>query len=402
MMKICLYLPIAPSQEFLPIRRNKKDLAKTTLKDLWFYCSAIFGGFALDVYSFTKKTSTNRGDIAIGEAIREQLQHRAGPAFLDVMWGHLGPETVARINAEADLFVICGGGYVFLDIRGELNRRLEDVAWLERIHCPTAAYGIGFNRLLDEGPYDPDDPLPPRTIDKLQRLSGACQFMSVRDASTAELFTRWTGRTPEVTGDPALFLEPAPVLRRRSPDRLTIGLNFAVHGPEAVVMIKKLLPTALAGLRRIDAQYRPRWVYMQHSDEEAAVLWWLRARGFRIDEVVDGGPRQLLAAYAGLDLAICQMLHSCILAANARVPMVNIAYDLKNTAFFELMGLPQQCLSHDRLTPERLLALVGESLERRAEIADQLRRRKAELAAATGRFADQLIAVAAAPQAAAG
>jgi hypothetical protein len=81
-----------------------------------------------------------------------------------------------------------------------------------------------------------------------------------------------------------------------------------------VRVVKRLLPNVGAVLRELAAE-----AGVMHCDEEAAVVRWLELRGLTL-EVVRTDPRRLLAAYDGLDLVICRMLHACILAANAGMP----------------------------------------------------------------------------------
>ena len=90
-----------------------------------------------------------------------------------------------------------------------------------------------------------------------------------------------------------------------------------------------------------------------HDSILASASRLLRERGIHVRNI-NLDPRRMIAAYGQMDFVICQMLHASILATNSGVPSMNIAYDVKNTSFYELIGLPQLCLprcSHRQLSP---------------------------------------------------
>jgi polysaccharide pyruvyl transferase WcaK-like protein len=115
----------------------------------------------------------------------------------------------------------------------------------------------------------------------------------------------------------------------------------------------------------------------------------LGRRGLKF-EVVDLPPREMIGAYKQVDLVICQMLHSSILATNAGVPSLNIGYDVKNASFYDLMGLPELCIPHSEVSPERLVSSFADLLGRRAEIAIQLDRSKAFLLGEMQAFIEEI------------
>ncbi len=52
------------------------------------------------------------------------------------------------------------------------------------------------------------------------------------------------------------------------------------------------------------------------------------------------------------------MMHSSILSLRAGVPTVNLGYDVKNAALFNMLGLPQFCLQARDIVPSEVLTAV--------------------------------------------
>jgi polysaccharide pyruvyl transferase WcaK-like protein len=132
-----------------------------------------------------------------------------------------------------------------------------------------------------------------------------------------------------------------------------------------------------------------RFWYFVHCETERIAIGLLRKRGVGV-EVVDLPPRELIAAYSQMDFTICQMLHASILSANARVPSINIGYDVKNASFYELMGQPELCIPHDEISADRLWSLWREAFARRADLASELDLRKSALMENTDRAVDKM------------
>jgi hypothetical protein len=78
---------------------------------------------------------------------------------------------------------------------------------------------------------------------------------------------------------------------------------------------------------------------------------------------------------------LCQTLHSAIFAINAGVQTVNVGYDVKNFAFFELLGLPAYCLAPDKSLGDAMFAQAEEALADQLGLARRrrIKQRKSEL-----------------------
>jgi polysaccharide pyruvyl transferase WcaK-like protein len=394
---IYLYVPISVAREYRPVARSPLGSVKASLlrsRDRLRWTLLRSGAFSYHAWCNTEYT--NRGDIAIREAIRQLLERKLGCAaqFVELDWGCLDADAVARINTEADLFVICGGGYVSADAAtGVLSAVMKDVDALAAIRCPVVAFGIGYNSIL-ECSRDEIAKVPPvDTVRKLKGLATACDFIACRDHRLGQILAEYAKAPISVIGDPALFLDPAAckplAVAKDRAGAINIGLNLALHGPISAGIFRTHFEVYSDFLKRVQRSQPVHFWYFVHCDTERIAIDLLRKRGVKLD-VVDLLPHEMIAAYSQMDFVICQMLHASILSANAGVPSINIGYDVKNASFYELMGLPELCIPHDEISIERLWSLWHEAFARRFAIANHLALRKTGLMQDTHHAVDKL------------
>jgi hypothetical protein len=213
---------------------------------------------------------------------------------------------------------------------------------------------------------------------------------SVRDPTTQRMLEPIRPGRIECVADPALFLEPAPAPDEAPFDGWRIGLNLAFHDPIVSRDVLSRLDL-LSGLARFPSGIRPcRFVYFVHSDAERLLPRLLRRAGVPV-QVVDGDPREMLAAYRQLDLHVCQMLHSGILAINAGVPTINLGYDVKNAGFFELIGMAGFSVPAATVQLPDLVERARLLLAQRDAVSLQLRQRKATLRAGMDAFLNRVL-----------
>jgi polysaccharide pyruvyl transferase WcaK-like protein len=398
---VYLYVPISAAREYVGLGRTVWAAARATFKRCrdrmaWI----VLRRDTFDYHAWRTTEYTNRGDIAIRQAIRQILERKLGYCvrFVELDWGKLDESEIAKINETADLFVICGGGYVSADAAtGKLSRVIDDVALLPSIRCPVIAFAIGYNSILEVPRSEMADGLPDDSVTKLRQLASACDQISCRDQMLADILTRVANKPAAVVGDPALLLDGAADAEMQLPlaedEAMKVGLNFALHGPITAGIFRKHFRTYVDFLNKVQRSRRVAFHYFVHCETERIAVTLLRRRGIRL-QVVDLPPRQMIAAYQKMDVVICQMLHASILAANADVPTLNIGYDVKNASFYELMGLPWLCVSHDGVSSTVLMERFATMVSRRREIASQIAERKIALTAATERFADIVVDIA--------
>ena len=331
--------------------------------------------------TYADRLDSNRGDSAIRRAT-VQLLHEAFPNEVEITefgWEQIDETFVAQASQGADMVVVAGGGYFFFDANGNLPERLiRHLEAFRRLSCPVVGFGLGLNCLLSC-----DDP-PRLTADSaaiLQQFLDGLALCSVRDHVAREALAMVVAATPTVIPDPALFLRPrkdVALPTREAEDGLRVGINLAFHGPVSSALLIRLFPEVVEALGAFQRRHPCRFFYFVHSDSERLIPRLLAGAGIATT-VVDCPPEEMVSWYGLLDIHLCEMLHSAILATNAGVPTVNLAYDVKNLAFFELMGLsgtlPAATATADEIL-RHLVRLVEESGARRQAIM----RRKVELA----------------------
>ncbi len=396
---IYLYVPISVAREYRPVARSPLGRVKAGLlrfRDRLGW--TLLRSHAFDYHAWRQTEYTNRGDIAIRQAIRQLLERKLGYAaqFVELDWGSLDRSAIARINAGADLFVICGGGYVSADAAtGALSAVMNDVDALAEIRCPVAAFGIGYNCVLECPRDEMATILPADTARKLNGLVAACDFIASRDRKLAQILAEYAKAPAPVIGDPALFLDPRRFTEAALPSGkgpINVGLNLALHGPISAGIFRAHFEVYADFLRKVQQSQPVRFWYFIHCETEWIAIDLLRKRGVDV-EAVDLPPRELIAGYSQMDFVICQMLHASILSANAGVPSINIGYDVKNASFYELMGQPELCIPHDETSGDRLWSLWCDAFarRRRASQARSERLRKSALMEDADRAVDNMI-----------
>jgi len=401
-LRICLYVAIPEQEQFRKVQRPLSQRVKSTIRNLLNdLVTRLTGQLQLDVYHYWTAANlgdnSNRGDIAIRMSVREQLIAAFAPrpvTFTELAWGALSEKSVAEINATSDLFVIGGGGYIFISADGSAGDMLAaDSPYLNTLNCPIIAVGIGLNRLMHEEVRSLET-LPAKTRELIKALSTACESVSVRDRDTLELFDLHGDKSAALTGDPVLFLNNPGDGTGKPPGRsLSVGLNLAAHGWRAIAMLLPLLPEIVDFLKAIQTRHGVEFVYLLHHDFERPVTKFLRRQGIRM-RVVDSEPTELLKAYDHVDIVICQMLHACIFAANAEVPFLNIAYDQKNIAFCNLLEIADSCIPYTRAKSAALQQKFEDLLRNRASLVKTISERKASLRQEYARFLQQVAAAA--------
>jgi polysaccharide pyruvyl transferase WcaK-like protein len=395
-IRVCLYTCIPEQDEFKRQRYPLREKFKSTLKNAFNGLhTSLTNDLFFDTYSYMIANglgdNSNRGDLAIRMAIRSQLELAFAPRpihFLEVGWGRLTQQSINHINRHADLFVIAGGGYIFVNGDGSPGAMLAGSARLTELKCPVVAIGIGLNRVMHETTCSLSD-LPSETRKKVEQLSSVCQEISVRDGDTAELFARYGSKPSTVIGDPVLYFNDGdtPTLSRSGP--LKMGVNLATHGWRAYSVLKPMLPHIISTLIWIQNDLGAEITYFVHHDFERPVVKYLQKKGLRL-KVIDGTPAQLIDAYKEVDFVINQMLHSCIFAANAGVPFLNLAYDRKSMAFCSLLDIQECAIEHSQVTRDILVKKLEDLLGNRSRLSKKIVEKRACLRSESRKFLDKV------------
>jgi len=332
---------------------------------------------------------SNKGDILIREAVKQQIAQAFSPrevVFDEIGWGELDAQRVERINRDCDLFVIAGSGYLFPN-DGKLPRRLfGDSELFPLIRCPKAAVGIGYNALADQ-----ERPLTGESSAALKALLGALDRISVRDRRTVELVRAHCDVTPALTGDPVLFYEdPAPpeAAPPASP-RLRLGVNIAMHGPVSAKRVEAEIDKLADLLKRISSSHPVELHYVAHAPSERLVFWLLRARGIAL-QWHDPLPTALPAFYKSMDVHLCQMMHSAIVALSVNLPVTAFAYDMKTAGLFDLLGLSPYCVPIQDWQATSVQAVVARMIEERVALREAIAHARAPRASLTKAFVSEV------------
>ncbi len=394
---ICIFACIPEKEEFqrrhYPLKERVKGLLKNGFNE---FCTRATGRLHFDTYSYMTanglRDNSNRGDIAIRMAIKSQLGLAFAPRpvnFFEVAWRELTDQNIEHINRHADLFVIAGGGYIFVNGDGSSGGMLAASGPLTRLNCPIVAYGIGLNRLMHESVCS-ISALRPEAQNNVKQLSELCREISVRDRDTGELFGLYGSKPAAVIGDPALYFSEDDRRQVHQSGRLTVGVNLAAHGWRGYSILERLLPCIVSNLTWIQSSHSADLVYLMHHDLERPIVAHLQSKGLRL-RVIDGSTTQLIDAYKEVDLLINQMLHSCIFAANSSVPFLNIAYDKKSVAFCSLLDLPECVIEHSEVTQARLTEKFVHLHKNRAEISSRIMNKRIWLRSECRSFLDRVV-----------
>lgn len=383
---IAILVPISASRQYMPIHRGALELLRNRIRrrlDRLLWSARLPVQFHYSTWQ--DRTNTNRGDIAIRLAARALLDRAFGGRveFIDIDWHEVEQIDPERINAVADLFVVCGGGYYFLDGKGRLSARIaRDLKLLRALRCPIVSFAAGVNRVFDPAASDSGNVL---LVERglLASMLELHMLSSTRDDNGLALLDAVAPGRARIIADPALFLtskRSASELEHQQSQGATlrIGINIAFHGSLTSTGLRERVELIASAMRLISLQRKCVFLYFVHYDSERLIPFLLRTRGVPI-EVVDTEPEDMLGFYRTLDLHICQMLHSSIFSFNAEVPTINIGYDVKNAAFFRLMRLSEYSLSNEALDVERLIGAIRHALSRTTEIRRRIRDRKDDL-----------------------
>lgn len=335
------------------------------------------GEFRFHYWQYEGPGDRNAGDSAIREATRHQLTRLFAPRpveFLEIPWRAADAAAAARVNETCDLAVWSAGAVAHLDAAGRLPARFgQYVDFLQALRIPAAAYGIGVSTKLAGGEPGPAA-LHPEARSMLAAFAGSLALCGVRDKASGDFLRAVAGEGAPIAdiADPALFLQAGPQAGM-AVRGVPVGVSFAFHGPYCEGLASRFVHTYIETLRRIQESIPgASFHYFMHCPSESLLVRLFEHAGIGL-EVVSGPPGRLLAAYSLMRIHVGQMLHSCVLAANAGVPPLGLAYDSKHLHFFSSLGLSQYCLPPSEWDPARIAAKAVELHERRDEISSQIR-----------------------------
>ena len=330
-----------------------------------------------DYRNYISKHAYNIGDFAIAHASIQSIKKTCPKIKITTTnWGSL-----KNPSPDKTPLAICGSGYFFLNSQLQLPSRLhQDLAWIKSGNELLMIYGAGVN-LIDPALERCEFSLSSEQLSLLSELLEHCKHISVRDVASQCLLQNCTSQTVDLIGDPALFIETTNVIspgQQLRGGRVNIGINIPFHGPSASDRINIDFRSYVIALKEIQRRTDCLFHYMIHYDSELLVAALLRDSGIQL-RVVQGDLDDLLHTYKQLNLHIGGMLHSCILASSASTPAIGLAYDIKHSGFFSLIGLPEHCIPAQPFEPDRIVALALHTLKNEQAFRSIISNRRLEL-----------------------
>jgi len=351
----------------------------------------------LDYRNYEGRDAINLGDVAISQSAAALIKHVLPEAdILPINWGELSQHPVNDAKRHKIILIFSGSGYFHVAADGRLAKRIKDDFDTLRHHAiPAFFFGVGLNR---PGQTDLDAPasLHPEDAALVTQLLDYAQAVSVRDTATQSALAALTSKPVHLIGDPVLHffhamglqIPATPPVARNTPP--AIGVNFSFHGKNSNALLQKNLETYCSVLLRLQKETGAKFHYFVHYNTENVLPEFLVQRGVHIKRVgpkVGAGDTAALArGYAELDLHVGGMLHSCILATSAGTPCIALAYDIKHQGFFDLMGLPENCLSAANFNPEALYSRAMDLLANPAPVRAHIAVRRDQLESETLSF----------------
>ena len=401
-MRVALYCAITREKEnsyidFSFVQKLKRAVRRTIEINLWRLMKVA----AFKHYSWSQQICTNKGDIGIRISIENFIRHvfpDKDISFQYFEWFALTKTEIERINQNSDLFVLVGGGYIFLEDNQLSGRFTADCEMLALLKIPKIAIGVGVNKIGAANPDSAsfDTMLSEQDRKRLSNFREMFALFSVRDEFSRRLF----GDSGDITnsGDAVFLLKDRVANRSHTTEMvggssgLRIGLNVACHGRHATGRLNQDIKAWMNLVTEIYRRFPQAQVhYMLHDEAERIIVRVLR-QSFPQMIIVDFPPLAMISKYAELDVVINQMLHSCIFSFIAETPVINITYDIKTVNFFKMFSLERWCV--DNIESDHIISLLEESLTSRKVYVETINRTVANFQCAFARMAADLPVIA--------
>ncbi len=344
-------------------------------------------GNDIQIDSFPIQHLSSRKYISVFQKIFNKIDKTGNNLLIKIFRIILFPAAVvARLKDlrmvqkanKYDLIVIGGGGMYspkwMLPLKDDIINMLKP---------PVVVFAGGYNQSKN----DPE--MREKHFASIKNLYYKSKLNSVRDYNTYKLFQKIdTQLTPKVLPDPAIGLSSIPIDKMSfDSTKLKIGVNVAYHGWSGQdIYLSRIIDSYSTVLNQIAEAKNAEFYYLVHTsskyeynDRKASEFDAVNLLQSKLDQkmiICDYDPRKLKYVYENLDIAICMMLHSSILAFASGTPFVSIGYDKKNLAFMEFIGYPQYYIDVADLTSENLTQKLLLLFDQKAQIKLDFMRQK--------------------------
>jgi len=226
---------------------------------------------------------------------------------------------------------------------------------LDAVRTPVVVYGAGYIREVGARALTKEARASLLYLIKKARLVG------VRENYTKKFLVRYgaSARKIKVIGDPAMRLSekwPSGLATTKKSNNQTgfkLGLNLNYSGWLGFGAWREdILSSYREAAQYFQKNYGATIYYLKHHPGEDKIYPELKTKGLK---VIDYEPHRQKGFYSSLDLVIGMMLHSCVMAAGAGTPEINVAYDLRNRNFARFIGCPELVVELPELKSGELL-----------------------------------------------
>ncbi len=287
---------------------------------------------------------TNKGDLGIVLAVQEQLRAAFPGVKIDdypIEVLKVWDERQAAALNRADLIIFGGGGVFY---RYFLPYSTDMIAALKK---PLVIYGVGYIREVGARALKKEE------RDSILALVKKASLVGVRENYTKKFLVKYglPAAKIKVIGDPAFCLEEIKPAQIKPGFRLGLNLNYSGwlgFGKWEQDILRAYRETA----KFFQDKYGAQVYYLKHHPGEENIYPKLQIKGMKM---VDLEPANQKGFYGTLDLVVGMMLHSCVMAAGALTPEINVAYDLRNRNFARFIGCPELVVELEDLKSGALL-----------------------------------------------
>jgi polysaccharide pyruvyl transferase WcaK-like protein len=170
--------------------------------------------------------------VANSNILKERCKKNLEFVYIDIQQTYFSENLIDKMNNEADLVLIGGGGLVFH--RPEDRSRSDwqfniEKKNIRKIKSPIAIYGIGYNKF----PYDNHE-FSQKMWEHVQETIDHSDLFSVRNEGTYNVLSEHCNtQKVEIVPDAGMFIRPDSYYHKcLDNDKLKIGVNWATDRPD--------------------------------------------------------------------------------------------------------------------------------------------------------------------------
>jgi len=347
-------------------------------------------GSDIQINSINISYLSHREYLSICQSIFNWVQQKNQPIWLNLVKILLWPAKVlAKIRDwqilwyanQHDLIIIGGGGVYSTAYLLPLKDNL-----IKQFKPSVIVFAAGYNQGLKDRALTDADKQSIRILYNKSRLT------SVRDQRTYQFLQEIDSKfQPIVIPDPAIVLQSKPITGLDFPKhKLKIGINLACHQSWLVEAAQKyqLVETYANLINQLHQSLDIEVYYLVHTNytyrhkgtnySELQLAQELQTKLVKTMTFCDYPARELKYVYENLDVVVCMMLHSSILAFASTVPFVVIGYDKKNLAFTDLINYSEYHIHLTKLTTTDLSTKFFQLLKQKDQIKQYFQLQKTQ------------------------